>query len=191
MKRVLLTVAVALLIPSLAGAWIPTVGVYNAGKLHYTPVWDVSTSVQFEMELYIVQDELFVTAIEYALYVPDDPVGPPTPAYFAILGVTYPPNHVLEMGDVWLGHSITYWPPFTGYPTGYDLLCTYTCMTLVPCDDMWNYRLVVGPHPDTGELRGTYAPNAEFFDIIGLTTYICPYDIGVKEESWGAIKSMY
>ncbi|MBN1163013.1 MAG: hypothetical protein JXB45_00405 [Candidatus Krumholzibacteriota bacterium] len=93
------------------------------------------------------------------------------------------------MGDPWLGHSITYYPPLTGYPTGCDLICSYTCMTLVDCHDMPYYQIQVGPHPDTGELRGTYSPNAEFFDITGLTSVLC-VETDAQDSSWGAIKSM-
>jgi hypothetical protein len=51
---------------------------------------------------------------------------------------------------------------------------------------------VVGPHPDSGFLRGTFAPENEFFDIIGLTSVLCPEEpVAVEEESWGTIKSMY
>jgi hypothetical protein len=181
MKRVLLTVAVALLIPGLLWAADPTVGVYFSGYRTYTP----TALTQFKGQLFICQDLYYVTAIEYALYTPDDPGH----AFLAVLGVQYPPNHILEMGDVWLGHSITYYPPLTGYPTGCDLLCTYTMLTTTDCTGWTNYPLDVGPHPDTGELRGTYAPNAEFFDITGLRSLLCNEN-AVEDASWGAIKSM-
>lgn len=57
---------------------------------------------------------------------------------------------------------------------------------------MIDYEIVVGPHPDSGFLRGTYAPDNDFFDIIGLTSKLCPEEpVAVEEESWGAVKSMY
>lgn len=180
MKRVLLTVAVALLIPSILMAAPATVGVYFDGKLTYTPT---GVGHPFVGALYIVQSDYYMTGLEYKLY---------TPGYdFIITGVTYPPNHSLDLGDPMNGHAITYWPPLTGYPDGYDLLVTYDCVVVVPCSQATNYTIEVGPHPDSGFLRGTYAPDNNFFDIIGLTSYICPEGVGTEEESWGAIKSMY
>jgi hypothetical protein len=183
MKRVLLTVA-ALLIPSILMAAPATVGVYFDGTLTgttpgaYTP---------FKASLYIVQSEYYVTGVEYGLTTPNDPGH----VQMFIMGYTYPPSHALTIGDAWTGQSLTYWPPLTGYPTGYDLLVTYELMTSVECVDMPDYPIVVGPSPDSGFLRGTYSPNNDFFEIVGLTSYLCPESIATEEESWGAIKSMY
>ncbi len=185
MKRVLLTVAVALLIPSILAAAPANVGVYFDGSLAYIPTGDIG--VPFVGALYIVQNEHYVTGVEYCLVTPNDPAH----AQFVITGYTYPPSHALTLGDVWSGHSVTYWPPLTGYPEGYDLLVTYECRVLQPCSEMWDYPIVVSAHPDSGYLRGTYAPDHELFEITGLTSYICPELIGTEEESWGAIKSMY
>ena len=185
MKRVLLTVAVALLIPSILAAAPATVGVYFNGSLAYTPTG--LPGEPFVGALYIVQNEVYVTGLEYSLVTPNDPGH----TQFIITGYTYPPSHRLTLGEVWGGHSVTYWPPLTGYPDGYDLLVTYECRVLAPCDQMWDYPIVVSAHPDSGYLRGTYAPDHEFFDIIGLTSIVCPLEYGTEEESWGAIKSMY
>lgn len=185
MKRVLLTAAVALLIPSLVGAWTPTLGVYFDGKLHYTPH---SPFNEFKAHLFIVQSDYYVTGIEYSLVTPNDLVH----AQFTILPeIDYPPNYSVHLGDPFSGHAITFWPPLTGYPEGYDLMATYTCLTLVPCSQMWDYPIVVSPDPSSGELRGTFAPDNEFFQVIGLTSYLCIDQIAVQEGSWGAIKSMY
>ena len=183
MKRVLLTV-VALLIPSILMAAPVTVGVYFDGSLAYTPP---GIGVPFLGALYIVQSDYYVTGVEYSLVTPNDPAH----AQFIISGYTYPPNHSLTLGNALDGHSVTYWPPLTGYPDGYDLLVTYECRVLATCEEMWDYPIVVSAHPDSGYLRGTYSPNNYFFDIIGLTSYLCPEYIGTEEESWGAIKSMY
>jgi hypothetical protein len=184
MKRVLLTAAVALLIPSLVGAWTPTLGVYIDGKLTYTPAGPFTP---FLAHLVIVQSELYVTGVEYSLVTPNDPYH----GQFIIESISYPPNFSLQLGDPWIGHAITFWPPLTGYPEGYDVMATYHCLTLVPCAEMWDYPIVVSPDPTTGELRGAFAPNNDLFDIIGLTSYLCIDQIAVEEESWGAIKSMY
>lgn len=183
MKRVLLTVA-ALLIPSILMAAPATVGVYFDGTLTgthpgaYTP---------FIGSLYIVQSEYYVTGVEYSLVTPNDPAH----AQLIIQGYTYPPSHSLTLGEAWGGQSLTYWPPLTGYPEGYDLLVTYQFLALAECVDMPDYPIVVSPHPDSGYLRGTYSPNNDFFEITGLTSFLCPESIATEEESWGAIKSMY
>jgi hypothetical protein len=182
MKRVLLTAAVALLIPSLVGAWTPTVGVYFDGKLTYTPAAPFTI---FRADLVITHSpEYYVTGIEYSLVTPD-------PTKFGIINWEFPPNYVQQLGDPFNGHAITYWPPLTGVPLGYDLLVTYNCMAFAPCHDMWNFPIVVSADPRSGYLRGTYAPYNDKFYPIGLTSYLCPEGIGVEEESWGAIKSMY
>jgi hypothetical protein len=183
MKRVLLTVAVALLIPSILMAFTPTIGVYFDGKLTYSPP---GIGIPFTAHLYLVQDGYEMTGVEYQLFTPDnnfiiDPLN----------GVFYPPGTSVALGDPLSGHSITYWPPLTGFPEGYDRLATYECVVLFECGPVANYTIVVGPHPDSGYLRGTYTPDNEFVELIGLTSYLCPEGVGTDEESWGAIKSMY
>jgi len=184
MKRVLLTAAVALLIPSLVGAWTPTMGVYFSGKLTYTPDAPYHS---FLASLVIVQSDYYVTGVEYSLVTPNDP----THTQLGIISATYPPNFSLEIGTPFDGHALTFWPPMTGYPDGYDLLVTYEFMTFEPCSQMWDYPIVVSADPSSGELRGTYAPDNDLFDIIGLTSYLCIDQIAVEEGSWGAVKSMY
>jgi hypothetical protein len=161
----------------------PTMGIFFAGKLHYDPV----PFTMFDARLYLVQDTYYATAVEYQLQTPTDPGH----AFFVISSISYPSNFSAELGDPFTGHSITFWPPNTGFPDGYDLLATYTCFTTVECEAMPDYPLVIGPHPDTGFLRGTYSPDNEFFDITGLTSILCLYGTPNDSESWGAIKSMY
>ena len=183
MKKMISALAIMILIPGMLMA-CPTLGVYYGGRLHYDPVGPYT---QFELYLYIVHWEHFVTAVEYQLVTPTDP----SHASFLILGVTYPPNQSLFLGNPFIGHSITFWPPVTGYPDGYDLLATYTCLTVVPCEQMYDYPLVIGPHPDSGKLRGTFYPDNDMFKITGLTTYLCLNEISVAGDSWGVIKSLY
>ena len=182
MKRVLLTVAVALLIPSILMAAPVTVGVYFDGGLTYTPTGVPGDP--FLGSLYMVQSEYYVTGLEYALETSIE-------GTFFITGYSYPPTHALSLGDAFNGHSITYWPPLTGYPEGYDLLVNYECRFVATCEQAVNYEIRVVANPDSGFLRGTYSPNNDFFDIIGLTTYMCPEGVGTEEKSWGTIKSMY
>jgi hypothetical protein len=179
MKRVLLTVAVALLIPGLLMAADATMGVYFNGLLHTTP----TPFVPFNGYLFLVQSDYFVTAVEYQLVISNP--------NFIITGTSYPSNFSIENGDPLSGHSIAFWPPMTAYPDGMDLLATYSCMTLADCSMMPNTTLTVGPHPVSGELRGTYSPDNELFPIVGLTSFICPDGVANEDASWGAIKSLY
>jgi hypothetical protein len=182
MKRVLLTVvAVALLIPSILMAAPVTVGVYFEGSLAYTPASPVEP---FLGSLYMIQSGYYVTGVEYQLIRPGD-------GFFNITEITYPAGEAANLGHPFTGHSITYWPPLTGYPEGYDLLANFTCYLIAPCSSATNYQIEVGPDPRSGYLRGTYAPDNDFFDIVGLTSWLCPEGVATEEESWGAIKSMY
>ncbi len=178
MKRVLLTVAVALLIPGLLAAAPATLGVYFGGALGADP----APLTPFTAQLVLVQSDYFVTAVEYQLVVPD--------GNFVITGVSYPANFSIENGSPQTGHSIAYWPPMTGYPNGYDILATYECLTLAPCEAMTGYPLTVGPNPASGELRATYSPDNELLPLIGLTTYLCSDGVATENRSWGAIKSL-
>jgi len=189
MKRVLLSLIVALLIPGVLSAQA-TMGVYftyTPGLMTYDPI----AFNYFDAYLYLHNANQYITGIEYQLLTPDDPGH----VHFTISAVDYPPNQVLAQGMPFSGHSVVYWPPLDGWNPGYNLMVKYTCITFEPCYGegglLANYQLVVGPHPDSGELRGTYYPNNEFFPITGLTSILCPEPDAVKVESWGAIKSMY
>ncbi len=189
MKKVLLSLTIALLIPGMLSA--QTLGLFfdyqPPGKMSTYP----SAFVAFEMYLYMHHADYYVTAIEYQLQTPLDPGH----SLFFVSTVTYPDNESIVNGDPFAGHSIAYWPPMNGFMPGYNLMCTIEGVLTAEC---WNagggvvdYPLVIGPHPDSGELRGTYTPDNYFFDIIGLTSILCPDAVGVEEESWGAIKSMF
>ena len=190
MKRVLLLLVIALLIPGMLWA-TATMGVffgYTPGLMAMSP----PPFTEFDAYLYLHHADYYVTAIEYSLITPDDPGH----AWFSISSVTYPDNKSIHDGDPFSGHSIAYWPPLNGYMPGYNLLCSYKCYTFEPCwsegGAMIDYEIVVGPHPDSGYLRGTFTPDNEFFDIIGLTSVLCPeVPVAVGDESWGAIKSVY
>jgi hypothetical protein len=181
MKRVLLTVAIALLIPGLLGAATATMGLYDAaGKLYYEP----SNGVPFQLYLYLIQSDYYVTSIEYQL-VPEN-------SYFTVQSVEYPANVGVVLGDPLAGHTVSYWPPMSGLPNGCDVMLTLNCVTTRNCTAMKDYELIIGVHPDSGELRGTYDPGDEFFPIVGLTTYLCLDQVGTEDDdTWGAIKSLY
>jgi hypothetical protein len=184
MRKLLLAIAMALLIPGMLSA--ATLGVYfsNApATMAYAP----APFSFFDVYLYLHDAEFYVTAVEYQLQTPVDP----SHALFSIVSVTYPDNGTVALGDPFTGHAIAYWPPLNGFMPGYNLLVTLRCMTTAPCGSLSDYPLVIGLHPGSGELRGTFAPDNEFFQIAGLTSVLCPEQIGTQEESWGAIKSLY
>jgi hypothetical protein len=189
MKRVLLVMALALLIPAMLNAQA-TVGVYFdpwPGKMHVYP----QAIILFDAWLYLHNANLPVTAVEYQIQTPADP----THLLFTISNVLYPDLYSIHMGDPFNGHSITYWPYLNGYSPGYNLLCKYECRTFDPC---WNegggiadYPVIVGPHPQSGFVRGTYYPDNDTFPIIGLTSIICPLEVATEASSWGAIKGQF
>ena len=186
MKRTLLTVAVALLIPSILAAAPVTIGVYYEGSLAIIPP---APATPFLLSLYMVQGEYNMTGIEYSLAALDAAEGPSF--VIGLQGWTLPAGGQAELGDPINGHSVTYWPPLNGFPTGYDLLVNYEFVVFGVCDDMINHHITVVPHPDTGFLRGTYAPDNEKIDLVGLSLWFCPSENATEEQSWGAIKSQY
>jgi hypothetical protein len=184
MRKLLLAIATALLIPGMLSA--ATLGAYFSyapATMAYAP----APFSFFDVYLYLHDAGYYVTAVEYQLQTPVDP----SHALFQIVSVSYPSAKTVTLGDPFSGHSIAYWPPLNGFVPGYNLLVTLQCVTLAPCGQFTDYPLVLGLHPSSGELRGTFAPDNEFFQIAGLTSVICPEQIGTQEESWGAIKSLY
>lgn len=187
-KWLLLACAAALLVPGVTSA--ATMGCYFG----YTPEQMALSPVPFsffDVFVYLHGADYYVTAVEYRLATPQDP----THAFFGIAEVTYPDNVAVVLGDPFSGHSIAFWPPLSGFVPGYNLLCTLTCVTLAPCASaggvLVDYPLVIGPNPESGEIRGAFAPDNELFPIVGLTSVLCPELVGTQEESWGAIKSLY
>jgi hypothetical protein len=192
MKKVLLLLTAVLMVPGLAFALNPTIGVFfdTPGQMTYSP----TVYVPFNGLLYVHNADYYITAVEYFLSTPDDP----THALVYLTGTSYPDNFAVELGDPFdltIGHSISYWPPLNGTTPGYNLLATYEFLMIEPCWDagggIMNYRLVIVQNPGSGFLRGTSFPDNLPFDMTGLTSYLCPFEIGVEEESWGAIKSLY
>lgn len=187
MKKVLLVLIAALVVPGLLSAQA-TMGVYfeNPGQMAYSPPAPV-----FEGLLYLHNGDYYVTAVEYLLATPSDPGH----ALVWLTGTAYPDNMSVELGDPFdtaLGHSLSYWPPLNGYTPGYNLLATYSFyMPNGPCVGIVDYPLVVAANPSSGYLRGTYHPDNLTFPILGLTSILCPEQVAVEEESWGAIKSLY
>jgi len=147
--------------------------------------------VVFDAYVYLLDAGYYVTGVEYQLVAPLDPGH----VNFQIGEVRYPDNMSVVLGNPYDGHSIAFWPPVNGYIPGYNLVCSYTCFTTEACHSeggvLSNYELVIGPHPESGELRGTHAPDNEFFPIGGLASTLCPEPDTNGGDGWGAVFSMY
>lgn len=187
-KKLLLACAAILLVPGVASA--AAVGCYFG----FSPDVMSSSPVPFsffDVYVFLHGADYYVTAVEYRLATPLDP----THSFFGITGVTYPDNVTVVLGDPFAGHSLAFWPPMNGFVPGYNLICKLTCVTFASCASdggvLVDYPLVIGPNPESGEVRGAFAPDNELFPIVGLTSVLCPEQIGTQEESWGAIKSLY
>jgi hypothetical protein len=193
MKKVLLLLVVALLIPGILNAACPTLGAYFS---HWPARMSKSPTgyTMFDIYLYLHMADYYTVAVEYGLYTPSDP----SHVFFGISSIEYPDNKSVALGSPFEGHSISYWPPINGFVPGYSVICKLVCYTMEECYDpveeeglIADYPIVIGAHPDTGELRGVYHPEYEFYSIVGLTSILCPYENSTEESSWGAIKSMY
>ena len=192
MKRALLILAVVLLLPGVLSAQEALIGVYfdvpvDAAPevMHYYP----TAGTTFTGYLYSLNASYYITAIEYQLTTPMDP----THVGIMLVETVLPPSSSLQIGDPFNGHSIAYWPPLNGFMPGYNLLATFTFYAEHDCftGAIQDYPMVIGPHPDTGELRGAYSPDNDYFYPVGLTSIICPVETANEEKSWGAIKSLY
>jgi|WetSurMetagenome_2_1015567.scaffolds.fasta_scaffold40934_2 hypothetical protein len=187
MKRLLLAFFVVLFAStSLSGA---TMGLYFdlwPGTMAYTPPEPPPSF--FDVYLYLHGADYLVTALEYGLTTPYDPAH----SLFVILEVEITSAAVVELGNPWTGHAIAFWPPLNGFDPGYNMICKYKCLSLGICGvNMSDYPIVVGPHPDSGQLWGAFFPTNETFPIVGLTSTLCPNLIGVQNTNWGAIKSLF
>lgn len=127
----------------------------------------------FDLYLLLSDADYYVTGVEFMVDLSDP--------YCIFAGYTLPEG-ALEIGLPTSGISIVYWPPLDGFTNDHLLMCTLHCLILEPCYcrggtllDLLDVPLRVLPHPDTGEIRGTYAWDNELFSIIGLTSYMCPY----------------
>jgi hypothetical protein len=189
MKRFVFVALLALVAPIAAIAAGPaTLGLffdqYVPSQMSYEP--QVETT--FKAYLYLINNPANVTAIEYQLSVQG------AGSVFIIDKFTMRDNSIW-LGDPLAGQAVAFWPPLDSCPPGFKLVGTFDCVITEPCasqgGSLVDYQIVVGPHPESGELRGTVYPDNDFFPIVGMTSLLCPGLIGTKESSWGAIKSLY
>jgi hypothetical protein len=192
--RAALIALVVLLLPAAlfagtVGIWFQvTPGGYRSGGMDYSPAAHES----FKAYVYVDNAGCYLNGVEFAV----TPL-PPTVYYD---GMTVPEGS-LFIGDPVTqgGVSITYFPPLNGYFPGYNLLCVLDftaeedwCLCGHPAGNLLNVPLQVVPHIETGMIRGACFPGGELIEFIGLKSVICPeLPIGVKTQSWGAIKSLF
>ncbi|MCK4549297.1 MAG: T9SS type A sorting domain-containing protein [Candidatus Krumholzibacteria bacterium] len=146
----------------------PRLGIYFDGHRHCRPVGQFTV---FEAQLYLTGTAMYVSGIEYSIETPNDP----NHLELMIMGVEYPDNFSVMLGDPFSGHSITFYPPVAGYMEN-PVICTIQFLALQGCDVGLGYEwpMVISPHPDSGYLRGTSWPGHELFDLTGETSYLCP-----------------
>jgi hypothetical protein len=204
MKRVLLAIAVALLLPGIVSAE-PTMGLYFDTipyAMHaYPPAYtgDPATT-SFRAWLYMHHADAYVTAVEYALICPEDPYygsthPPGPPLNLIIINYYYPDAMSITNGTAFAGHSIAFWPPLNGYMPGYNVLCWYDmgipgCWNGEPSGPLADYGIVVGPSPESGAIQYTDYPDYYKYPAIGPRSTLCPEVDAVEDASWGAIKSL-
>ncbi|MCK4537537.1 MAG: hypothetical protein KAV42_01940 [Candidatus Krumholzibacteria bacterium] len=184
---VLVSVVPLLLLPSTSHSQTPNLKLYfdNSGDYSLCPY----LFVPFDAYLIMTDVDYSVTAVEYRLDAPD--------ANFQVIDISYPPEMSIVFGDPMTGHSISFWPPLYSVDRSL-LICSMECMIMTDCSDpaMNDYPIVVSPNPDSGFLRGTYAPDHEFFDITGGTSYLCmhgnaPFLIYADAESELSVRASF
>jgi hypothetical protein len=199
MKRFLwLAVFLSLVSIATSAAGVATMGVYfegAPGEMTYSP----KIYEHFKMYVYLHSADALVTGVEFRIASGFEQKYDSGPTPFAILGYSLPQG-ALEMGSLWDGFSIVFWPPLDGF-AGYNLITELTCLGLTACGDdggpLWNYWIRIGAHNETDLLRGTFYPDNDFFPIIGLTSLLCPGGcyglgcVGTETTSWGSIKSLF
>jgi hypothetical protein len=128
----------------------------------------------YDAYVILMDADHLVTGVEFMVSTPGDP----SHHHFIMAGFSLPEGS-LNIGDPLSGIGIVYWPPLNGFSGEPLLICTLKCLSLETCytsgGDLLDYPITVTAHPESGELRGTYAPYNEFFPILGLTSFLCPY----------------
>jgi hypothetical protein len=116
-----------------------------------------------------------VTGVEFSLQTTHDPYH----TMLVLLGFSFPQENTLHIGDPFSGIAIVYWPPLDGLANDRLLVCTLEFFLFEPCychdGSTMDYPIAIGPNPYSGGLYGSFAPDNELFEIIGLTSLLCPY----------------
>jgi hypothetical protein len=162
----------------------PTMGVYfgyTPSQMTYSPM----PFEQFNAYIFGHGSACYLTGAEFQVALPPGIVQ---------ISVAYPVGS-LNLGDPANGVAISYWPPMDGWNPGYNLLCTVTLLATNSCPatggTLQDAPVVILPNPGSGRIDGSCFPENNLFDFTGLTSIICPLQIGTQEKSWGAIKSLF
>ncbi|HSG27094.1 MAG TPA: hypothetical protein VLA34_01350 [Candidatus Krumholzibacterium sp.] len=179
MKKIVI-IALAFLIPASVAA-TPTLNFYFAD--HPGPKAIDIPGPMAELDAFIFGEGLdcYFTGCEFAVTYPAG-VFPIEEEYFGNL----------SMGNTTGGLSLTFWPPLDGWTPGYNAMARVRLLFTGDCNTLGrDLRIEIGPHPISGELRGTCWPDNVLFDITGTTSILCPEAIANGSESWGVVKSLY
>jgi hypothetical protein len=184
-------VVLLLLLPAALFATGPTIGIWfdwHRAGMTYSPI----PHENFIAYVYANAAGCYLNAVEFGVS--------PLPPSIYYNGMTVPEGS-LVIGDPIIngGTSITYFPPLNGYYPGYNELCKLYfqaeedwCLCGTPAGTLLNVPLTVVPHAETGLIQGACFPVGNLIQFVGLKSVICPEKpIGVKPQSWGAIKSLF
>jgi hypothetical protein len=184
MKALTIIALVLLLLPATIMAQ-PTMGIYftyTPFNLYYYPTYPGEL---FDGYVYVHNTDCYLTAAEFQVI-----IGHPA---ISVNSFTLLPGWI-NLGDPVAGISISGWPPLDGWNPGYNLIMTIKFLAIDYCMEfgggIQDVPITIGPHPETGGVRGTCWPDNNLFPYIGLTAIICPFGTATEDASWGAIKSM-
>lgn len=189
MKRLSLVVVASLLVVSViatsaAYAQVPKQAftTFKLGGIH-SGTCDFPGQVK-ELHVYGSHINEFYTAVEYRTLLCTCLVP---------LGVSYSTRTVVTNGNPWTGVQQAFFPPVNGFFPGLDLWATVFATCSGTCGDCGvDQPVIVGPEPVSGFLQGTRNDAvASKFQMLGLTTILCPAAVGTQESSWGKVKALY
>jgi hypothetical protein len=138
------------------------------------------------LEVYIYGSNIneFYTAVEYQLLLPPCLVP---------IAASYYSNTQVTNGNPWTGVQQAFYPPINGFFPGLDLWASVIVQCTGSCDDCgFDQPVVMGPHPVSNALQGTRNDSdATLFQIVGLTSILCPGAVGTEETTWGKVKALF
>ncbi|MCK4236255.1 MAG: hypothetical protein KAX38_03990 [Candidatus Krumholzibacteria bacterium] len=190
MRFIVIIIATLIVMLPAAIFGIPTLGVYFSdvdhatvpGQMHYIP----TPATMFYGFVYAHNWDCYLTAAEFA--VEFDPQ-----IIYAGFDI---PEGWLFMGDPINGLSLTWWPPISDYYEDYHWLCVLKMMIFEPCitegGTLADMPIVIVPHPVSGGMYGVCWPGYQMFNfVVGQKSIVCPYEIDIEDQSWGAIKAQF
>lgn len=183
--RTAIAVLVVALLPAAALA-TGTIGIYftyNPGQMVYSP----GPMEMFDGYMYLHNSQCdLIGGVELKIELPPS---------IGLMGYILPEGGqvVTESG----GSSFIYASYMNGISPGYNLLCTLRLIATDWCSadsgTLIDAPIRIVPHEITGKIQIACmtTPHIELIEAQGLTSILCPQSIGTKNESWGAIKSLF